>query len=94
MANDSTLEIYCPACQWEPDANAQWECTCGHHWNTFDTAGVCPLCQYRWNHTQCLSCAVLSLHIDWYHGLAEALEEVVAAALAAPAALSCPCHES
>ncbi len=69
--------IQCPACKWQPDKNSRWFCIamgppenfsagCGHGWNTFDTRGTCPGCQYQWRHTTCLSCTVTSLHGDWY----------------------------
>jgi hypothetical protein len=65
----SDLEIYCPKCEWEPPANAQWSCTCGHAWNTFDTHGRCPECGTVWRETQCLQCRAWSPHHDWYHNL-------------------------
>lgn len=62
-------EIYCPQCKWRPRSEDRWFCmpTCGESWNTFWTGGVCPRCQHRWLTTQCLSCAAVSLHKDWYH---------------------------
>ena len=94
MALDSSLQIYCPACRWEPTSSSQWACRCGCLWNTFDTAGVCPQCHYRWHHTQCLACEVISLHIDWYHGLSEEVAQLVEEALFVPAAVCCTVHES
>jgi hypothetical protein len=35
--------------------------------NTFASGGLCPACGVRWHRTQCLSCAVVSPHRDWYH---------------------------
>lgn len=65
--------ICCPKCSWEPHAGARWACTCGHEWNTFDTAALCPACNKQWTHTQCLSaagdCYAMSPHLDWYRGL-------------------------
>ncbi len=69
--------IRCPACHWQPDAQSRWYCMsmgppenfnagCGHGWNTFDTAGLCPGCLHQWQHTTCLKCGVTSLHDDWY----------------------------
>lgn len=63
------LEIYCPKCEWEPQADDRWGCKCGHSWNTFDTYGKCPNCGYVWRDTQCLSCIQWSKHHDWYHNL-------------------------
>lgn len=63
------MKIYCPACEWEPDAFALWSCTCGHSWNTFDTQGRCPHCGRVWRDTQCPACAEWSKHHDWYHDL-------------------------
>lgn len=59
--------IRCPLCAWQPRKHDLWLCTyCGHHWNTFDTAGLCPGCQYQWQVTACLSCHRYSPHRDWY----------------------------
>ncbi len=58
--------IRCPRCQWQPRASDLWGCVCGHSWNTFDTAGVCPSCRLRWLVTQCLSCKEFSPHEEWY----------------------------
>ena len=58
--------IRCPKCRWQPAKTDIWQCTCGHHWNTFDTRGVCPACHYRWAITQCRSCHGYSAHDDWY----------------------------
>ena len=59
----------CPKCKWEPKANSMWQCSCGHVWNTFDTAARCPKCHKVWKDTQCLSCLKWSPHLDWYDGL-------------------------
>jgi hypothetical protein len=68
----SDPEIYCPKCEWRPQADSRWLCTrrmggCGHVWNTFDTRGVCPRCNFSWEITACLSCKQFSLHESWYH---------------------------
>jgi len=62
-------EIYCPKCEWRPRAEDQWSCVpgCGTVWNTFWTHGTCPGCSYTWRITQCLACAGISPHADWYH---------------------------
>lgn len=26
------MDIYCPKCEWEPPAGAQWTCECGKVW--------------------------------------------------------------
>ena len=84
-----TVEIHCPQCRWEPDGGAHWQCRCGHVWNTFATAGVCPRCRHRWLTTVCPpapgGCGALSPHIDWYHGLTELVEALVEEALSVPA---------
>jgi len=36
-------------------------------WNTFETRALCPGCRKQWQMTQCLLCAALSPHDDWYH---------------------------
>jgi len=63
------MEIYCPKCEWEPPAGAEWTCECGHSWHTFDTHGQCPECGKVWRETQCHQCHEWSPHHDWYHDL-------------------------
>lgn len=58
--------IRCPKCNWEPGKRDRWGCSCGHGWNTFDTAGLCPACGKQWADTQCLRCHQWSKHVDWY----------------------------
>lgn len=61
------MYIACPKCDWRPPPNARWACSCGHHWHTFATRGVCPRCGTAWRLTQCFACQVWSDHEDWYH---------------------------
>jgi rubrerythrin len=57
----------CPHCGWEPDPTAEWYCDkCGCYWNTFQTGGRCPKCNYQWTETGCDSCGKWSDHKDWY----------------------------
>ncbi len=67
------IRIRCPKCEWQPDHQARWQCTCKHIWNTFETGGRCPKCGIVWEDTQCLrsrgGCAQWSPHLDWYDGL-------------------------
>ncbi len=76
-----TEKIACPKCGWEPDGAPYWSCTCGHSWNTFDTAGKCPSCGKQWKDTQCIphagGCWEWSPHIDWYHHLDDWLKEEI-----------------
>lgn len=69
--------IRCPHCRWSPERRSRWYCLpcgapeffrdgCGHGWNTFDTRGRCPGCDYQWRHTSCLSCSRWARHEDWY----------------------------
>ena len=58
--------VRCPKCEWRPRAKNLWRCRCGHHWNTFDTWGLCPECGYQWEITACLECGEISPHKDWY----------------------------
>lgn len=58
--------IRCPACRWHPLSSEIWMCRCGHRWNTFDTRGRCPACQYQWTETHCRVCNAKSPHGDWY----------------------------
>jgi hypothetical protein len=75
------VKIACPKCNWEPDGGAYWSCTCGHIWNTFETAGQCPSCGRQWTHTQCIGyrggCNRWSPHIDWYRDLDDWVEEEI-----------------
>jgi hypothetical protein len=61
-------KIRCPQCGWQPRKTDRWFCDpgCRHHWNTFDTAGICPKCTKHWNETACLKCSAWSPHADWY----------------------------
>ena len=61
-------KIRCPLCHWQPRKEDRWFCEpgCYHHWNTFDTAGVCPRCAKQWDETACLRCRAWSRHADWY----------------------------
>jgi hypothetical protein len=66
------MYIACPKCDWRPDADSRWTCTCGHVWNTFETHGVCPACGKVWTVTRCVGgglggCGQWSDHEDWYH---------------------------
>jgi len=58
--------IRCPKCHWKPRAKVLWSCKCGHHWNTFDTRGLCPGCSHQWEITACFQCGAESPHRDWY----------------------------
>jgi hypothetical protein len=69
--------IRCPLCRWCPRKSSRWFCAdcdapeffyggCGTLWNTFETGGKCPTCQYQWRWTSCLNCRGWSLHEDWY----------------------------
>jgi hypothetical protein len=73
-------KIRCPKCGWVPVPRSHWECFCGHLWNTFDTAGKCPVCNKSWSVTQCFwpedgGCGEISLHIDWYADLDRKLKD-------------------
>ena len=61
--------IYCPKCKWVPPRVALWECleVCGCLFDTFETGGVCPACQEKFEYTQCIMCGQFSPHRDWYH---------------------------
>lgn len=95
---DLSVEIHCPRCCWAPDGGAHWQCTCGCVWNTFETAAVCPQCRRRWRDTACPpepgGCGAMSPHLDWYHGLDEAVAELLEAAVPAPAGVCCIPNES
>ncbi len=58
--------IRCPQCNWRPRSKSLWSCKCEHHWNTFDTRGLCPGCGYQWEITGCLQCGEMSPHVEWY----------------------------
>ena len=69
---NNNITIRCPRCDWHPDGNKYWICSCGHVWNTFNTVGNCPSCERNWEHTQCPGpgfpggCGAFSKHEDWY----------------------------
>ena len=63
---DRDPKIRCPKCKWVPARHDRWMCSCHHTWNTFDTRGVCPACNYTWRDTACLRCHEWSPHEDWY----------------------------
>ena len=58
--------IRCPRCAWEPGPHDRWQCNCLYLWNTFETGGVCPGCNYQWLETMCPRCRIWSPHRDWY----------------------------
>jgi len=65
--------IRCPLCRWQPKKSSRWFCGdsgshfgCGTEWNTFDTRGRCPGCNYLWTWTDCLRCFRSSPHEAWY----------------------------
>ena len=71
------VKIRCPICSWQPEQRSSWVCSpmgrpeyfsggCGHSWNTFDTAGLCPGCNHQWRHTTCHSCGSTTPQKDWY----------------------------
>lgn len=68
-------EIKCPKCEWHPNIDDKWQCSCFHVWNTFDTGGICPACKKRWEDTQCLKCKKWSPHLDWYSNYDKLLKE-------------------
>ena len=72
-------KILCPKCEWLPDGYPYWQCSCGIHWNTFETYGKCPSCGKVWKLTQCPKCQKWSPHAEWYLDLhviaAEILKE-------------------
>ena len=75
-----SIRIRCPKCDWEPDGQPYWLCTCGHHWDTFNTGGRCPACGKVWEHTQFVleagGCTKWSPHLDWYENLDKVADEV------------------
>ncbi len=62
----SMTGIRCPRCAWAPEILSRWECDCGFMWNTFDTRGICPVCERRHGETVCLRCRQSTAHGDWY----------------------------
>lgn len=80
---DKFNRIRCPLCRWRPLASSRWFCAddfsppsslhfgCGAAWNTFDTRGRCPGCNYQWRFTDCLRCGARSPHEDWYEKAAD-----------------------
>lgn len=60
------IVIACPKCEWQPDGEIYWKCTCGHRWNTFDTRAKCPACNRQWENTYCPGCSQSTPHETWY----------------------------
>ncbi|MCR6642006.1 MAG: hypothetical protein NVV82_24225 [Sporocytophaga sp.] len=60
------LIIQCSVCEWRPDGEIHWACSCGHRWNTFKTKGKCPGCKKQWENTRCPGCGKSTPHKDWY----------------------------
>lgn len=60
------ITIQCPICEWQPDGEGYWICTCGHSWNTFATKAKCPLCGIQWENTSCPACHKSTPHKEWY----------------------------
>jgi hypothetical protein len=60
--------VACPRCHLSPKSTDRWYCSCGNRWNTFETRGLCPACNYQWKETACPVCGELSPHADWYIG--------------------------
>jgi hypothetical protein len=58
--------IRCPNCLLSPPSGFQWNCKCGHLWNTFLTAGKCPACHFQWEITGCPHCGEAPEHQAWY----------------------------
>ena len=58
--------IQCTECEWKPDGEKHWGCSCGHVWNTFETKGKCPKCKTQWEDTRCPGCGKTTPHKDWY----------------------------
>ncbi|MFP4846036.1 tetratricopeptide repeat protein [Winogradskyella sp. PE311] len=64
--NYENTSISCPECSWVPDGKMNWQCTCGHQWDTFLTRGKCFQCKKQWKETYCPKCKTYSQHLDWY----------------------------
>ena len=60
------LVIQCSVCEWQPDGEIHWACSCGHRWNTFKTKGKCPNCKTQWKDTWCPGCGKSTPHKNWY----------------------------
>ena len=79
-----SIRVRCSECNWEPDGQPYWGCTCGHCWDTFSTGGRCPACGKVWEDTQCIEpaggCIEWSPHLDWYENLDKVADEIKQAA--------------
>lgn len=62
----SNVKIECPKCDWQPDGQIYWKCSCGHSWNTFETRAKCPACNKQWDTTWCPGCGNSTPHEEWY----------------------------
>lgn len=61
-----SLIIQCTTCEWKPDGEKHWACSCEHKWNTFMTKGKCPKCKTKWENTRCPACGKSTTHSKWY----------------------------
>jgi tetratricopeptide (TPR) repeat protein len=66
VADEVLSHVACPHCKRPPRCKDRWRCSCGNQWNTFDTRGRCPACDFQWAETACPVCNELSPHSDWY----------------------------
>ncbi len=66
-------EVCCPACGWQYDYQAHWDCLCQNHWDMISTGGRCPDCFKDWEKIRCPEeaggCGVSSPYMDWYGDL-------------------------
>jgi len=62
----SGIIIQCPTCEWNPDGDKHWGCSCGYRWNTFKTKAKCPKCKTQWEDTRCPACGTSTPHPNWY----------------------------
>ena len=64
---EGSPRVMCPCCDAIPDGDARWQCEfCWCAWNTFDTRGRCPGCDFTFPATFCPSCRRTTRHRDWY----------------------------
>ena len=81
----SDWNLRCPKCNWVPNENSFWECTCGFKENSFDQLGKCKNCKVELASQKCNNtknkkegCGEWSNIIDWFDiGEDEVIYEII-----------------
>lgn len=58
--------LECPSCQWTPNKEKLWLCSCKQTMDSFASRGQCTACSKQWEITFCPICDTSHKHEDWY----------------------------